>query len=281
MYISINQNTKTAYVVENNGDIAVIDLSDNTVTAEITGNYATKPAINPTTNYIYVYNSDTSEIDVIDSSSNSVINTIPITPSSSSNDSGHSTVTDPVENKIYVSTCSANTGTLYIIDGITNNILNTITLPVNVCVINMAINPNTHRLYVMQPNSDSGTTTATAYVLTTIDTTTDQIINEQELPQAANVANSTLTVDSINNEVFLTEGDDNTGNILIIDNDGNLITRSYNYTSPVDMLNSASNPSTGNVYTLNLLGLNIYNKYGFPIQTIPVPCSGDIDVTNI
>jgi YVTN family beta-propeller protein len=92
-------------------------------------------AANPNSNKIFVANTDSNNVSVIDGATNSVIDTIPV------GSGPHNVKVNPITNMIYVSLFS---GGISVIDGKTDTVVSTIS-GINPNAI--AINPNTNLIY--------------------------------------------------------------------------------------------------------------------------------------
>jgi YVTN family beta-propeller protein len=124
-------------------------------------------AINTVTNRIYILNQSGGTVDVLDGLTNSIVATVPVSPSISR------LAVNETTNKVYVIDPFA--GSLSIIDGTTNTVTGSVTFGVRIGAL--AINPLTNRIYVTTNRSAvnviTGLTNGTVSVL---DGTTNSIL---------------------------------------------------------------------------------------------------------
>jgi YVTN family beta-propeller protein len=146
--LAVNPTTHKLYVANGNsptGTVSVVDYytdSDNIFNYHITdirvGDTPQGVAINPRTNTVYISNTRSNSISVIDGTSDKVVKTIDI------DYSPFGMAFNPNTNKLYV----ANTegGTVSVIDGISNKVVKTVITGGS--PTNIAINPKTNMIYV-------------------------------------------------------------------------------------------------------------------------------------
>ncbi|MDR0884698.1 MAG: YncE family protein [Oscillospiraceae bacterium] len=269
--ITINQNTKLAYVTEYNGTMQVLNLNTNQVVTTIQGDFHGKAAVNPTTNYVYVADSDGQHLDVINAATNTVVAQIPTLGAP------YSVAVNPVTNKIYVSETDQNgAGYVQVIDGATNQVIKTI--PGFDQAYRIAVNPNTNKVYVTSENPNY-VNSANASLLTTIDGASDTISNQQQFQ--GYIYEGDIAVDTVNNQVTVASSY-SSGNTFLFDGNGNLVRRINNGSYYNDVYGAAVNPETGNTYEASQsTGLSIFNPDGNEMQVIPAPCAAAVDVTNL
>jgi len=100
-------------------------------------------ALNPVTNRVYVANSKSASVSVIDARTDSVVATVPV------DDWPWGVAVNPTTNRIYVTSSSDN---VTVIDGATNAVA---TVPAGAGSRAVAVNPATNRVYVANTWSDS------------------------------------------------------------------------------------------------------------------------------
>ncbi len=154
-------------------------------------------AVNPSTNRIYVANNGSSNVSVIDGTTNIVITTIPV----GSQPIG--VAVNPSTNRIYVANSSSSN--VSVIDGTTNTVIATI--PVGSQPIGVAVNPSTNRIYVAE-GQDNGD----VYVIDGTTNTGTAIV--PGLFTASGVA-----VNASTNRIYAANNDD--GNVYVIDGTNN------------------------------------------------------------
>jgi YVTN family beta-propeller protein len=159
-------------------------------TVPTTGFAPSALAINTVTNRIYILNQSSGTVDVLDGSTNTIVATVPVSPSIS-----HLAVNEST-NKIYVVDSFA--GSLSVIDGATSVVTATVTFGVRIGVL--AINPSTNRIYVTTSRSAvnviTGPTNGTVSVL---DGTTNSILADVPIAPFANA----LAVNAVTNRIYV------------------------------------------------------------------------------
>ena len=205
---------------------AFADTVTNTIPV---GTYPTANAVNPNTNMIYVSNTQSGTISVIDGTTNTVVSTINLltTP--------YGIAVNPTSNMIYVSENTAGQpnpkSAIQVIDGSTNQIIATITP--QLYPYDLRVNPTTNKIYVLENSGFrlSGPIGA----IQVIDSATNAItttINTEPLPDHG------ITLDSTKNMIYVYN--------MVIDGTTDTIT------SKIPDLCSyglAVNPSTNRLYS--------------------------------
>lgn len=152
--VDVNSTTGTIYVT--GGDsVGVWDSNWNRVTTITVGSTAVGIAVNATSNKIYVANSGSNNISVIDGTSNSVVATI-ADPNAAA---PVAVAVNPTTNTIYVANLHSDNVT--VIDGATGSVIETI--PVGTSPSGVAVDSQTNFTYVANAGnsqtSDSGNVT--------------------------------------------------------------------------------------------------------------------------
>ncbi len=217
------------------GDVVVIDGSNDTVTTRIPG--GKNPfalALNPVTNRIYVANDangSNATVRVIDGSSDTLVGS-PIGVGNSPN----ALAVNPVTNKIYV----INGNDLSVIDGVSNTIRTTTALPNNNLTA-IAVNPVTNFIYITGAQG-IGT-------LMAVNGATDTL----SLSGIALIGNSpsALAVNSLTNLIYVTDSAPRGGHVVVIDGSASPITRVDSITTGDGPGAVAVNPVTNRVYVAN------------------------------
>lgn len=114
--------------------------------------------VNPTTNLIYVANSDSGNVSVIDGKTNEVINTITV------EDFSNGVGINPITNRIYIA--NGGSDNVSVIDGSTNQVIDTVT--VGDSPSGIGVNSTTNRIYVANSVSNN---------VSVIDGSTNQVID--------------------------------------------------------------------------------------------------------
>jgi YVTN family beta-propeller protein len=123
--------------------LTVISGSSRQVVANVPlGGVPFAAAVNPATNLVYVTIPDSSVV-VVDGSTNTVTATIPAT-------TPYSIAVNPLTNLIYFISSSSATGAVGVIDGASNRVVGTISLSTSCCVVGIAVNTVTNRIYVAE-----------------------------------------------------------------------------------------------------------------------------------
>ena len=149
-------------------------------------------AVNPVTNKIYVTNSSSNTVSVIDGATNMVTETVIV------GDAPEPVALNPVTNKIYVGNAGANTMT--VIDGATNA---TATVVTGTFPTAIAVNPLTNRIYVANSFSNN---------VTVIDGATNGTVTV-----AADNLPSAIAVNPVTNRIYVATND----NVTVIDGASN------------------------------------------------------------
>lgn len=139
--IVLNENTNKVYVINRlSRSISIIDGNTNRIIKNISSEqFPTEIRVNPLTNKIYCATLS-NEVLVIDGKSNEVVKKIKVDPMP------FWLEINQVTNKIYVS--NSYSGTVSVIDGISDKILKTIEMPHNSSPVEMVVNSNTNKIYV-------------------------------------------------------------------------------------------------------------------------------------
>ena len=156
--VAVNPVTNKIYAVSVNGTssglLTVINGLDNSTTTPVrVGVNPFAVAANPVTNTIYVANAADSTVTVVDGNTNSVITTVPVGGSPVSLD------LNPLTNKIYV---AAQSGSLRVIDGVTNTPLTVATGNAQAVIVN----PVTNKIYLTNGAVVDGATNSISSVNT-------------------------------------------------------------------------------------------------------------------
>jgi YVTN family beta-propeller protein len=114
-------------------------------------------AVNPTTNRIYVTNSASNIVSVVDGLTNTIEANVTL------GSYPYGIAVNPETNLIYVATPRSNM--TYVIDGATNHIVDTLTIPKEFFPYFISVNPNINRFYVVGTNG----------VLDSFDSNTDEL----------------------------------------------------------------------------------------------------------
>lgn len=141
-YIAVNPNTNRIYVVNFTSDVVSVinGLTNEIEDTVVVGNKPYKMAANPTTNLIYVTHIGVMDwVSIIDGSNNTVTDSVHISWGV------YGVVVDPSVNRIYVGAI----GGIYVIDGSNNTVIATIDPLIVASPHGMAINPQSHRIYVI------------------------------------------------------------------------------------------------------------------------------------
>jgi YVTN family beta-propeller protein len=203
--------------------VSVSPLYAQTITTTIgTGTDPVTVAVNPITNKIYVANSFSNTVTIIDGMTNATVTvTVGTNPVA--------LAVDPVTNKIYV--VNVGTGDVTVIDGATNA---TSTVVVGSSPYAVAVNSVTNKIYVSNHQSNS---------VTVIDGATNATLTVPVGTHPYAVA-----VNPVTNRVYVTNQD--SSNVTVIDGANNTATtiRDSNAAAPVAV---AVNPVTNKIYVVN------------------------------
>ena len=148
-HIAVNPNTRLIYATEpslnNVHVINAVDIQDMNIID--TGFMLGDLAINPDTSRIYVVNTQTNALNIIDSSTNEVIDKVTF---SLNNTHLEKIVLNPATNTIYIAgsshTHTFSGSVIHVIDGSSNQIIDSIMLR-NMHLSSLAVNPNTNTIY--------------------------------------------------------------------------------------------------------------------------------------
>ncbi len=190
-------------------------------------------AANPTNNHIYAAQEDVPAIAVIDSSTNTIITTIPTAGFHIGSD------VNPVTNLIYVAQQFA--GSVKIIDGSTDTVVTDLAVPgLNGALGDLAINSATNRLYVIRADNND---------LAVFDAATNTLLTSIPLNCPASPC-SGIAINPITNRIYVTasQGDE----VYVIEGGSNSLIA----TVPVGdhPIGIAVNPTTNRVYVSNISG---------------------------
>ncbi|WLR42482.1 YncE family protein [Bacillus carboniphilus] len=156
--IAVNTNTNQVYIsFDNLGEITIFDEEQNVfITTFSVGTLPRGIAVNETTNKVYVASNN--NITVIDGQTNAITNTL--TPSGLLTNIA---VSENI-NKVYVT--SDGPDRVYILDGVTDNILETIT-GINISATSgVAVSENTNQVYFASDPNNIGVIDAISNVIT-------------------------------------------------------------------------------------------------------------------
>ncbi len=177
-------------------------------------------AINPVTNKIYVANTSSANVTVIDGATNSRTNV-------ATGNSPRAVAINPATNKIYVANNGSNNVT--VIDGVTNNVT---TVAAGDSPRAVAINPVTNKIYVTNQLSDNVTVIDGA-----TNTTTTLAVGSQPFAVAIN---------PVTNKIYVANR--NSANVTVIDGATNSRINVATGTNPTAV---AINPETNKIYVAN------------------------------
>ena len=153
------------------GSVSVIDLATNTVVDTVpVGEYPQGVAVNPAGTAVYVANSDSNEVTVIDTATRATT-TIPV------GDNPVGITVHPNGRRIYVANVDETVDTVWVIDRSTNTIIDKI--PCGTGSIALAVHPDGSVIYVS--NVMGGT-------VAVLDSKTDKVIDTIKLEPAADDA---------------------------------------------------------------------------------------------
>ncbi len=195
--------------------------SAQTVTATLSAGTSPYAAgANPVSNKIYVANSASSSVTVIDGASNS---TTTVAVGSGPN----AVAVNPVANKIYVANSASNSVT--VIDGASNSVT---TVTVGSSPVAVAVNPVTNKIYVANSASNS---------VTVIDGASNSVTTVTVGSSPVAVA-----VNPVTNKIYVANSASNS--VTVIDGASNSVTTVTVGSSPVAV---AVNPVTNKIYVAN------------------------------
>jgi YVTN family beta-propeller protein len=177
-------------------------------------------AVNPVTNKVYVANSGSSNVTVIDGATN---DTATVTVGSHPG----AVAVNPVTNRIYVA--NNNSNNLTVIDGATND---TTTVTAGTVPYAVAVNPVTNRIYVVNRYSNN---------LTVIDGATNDATTV-----TAGANPNAVAVNPVTNKIYVANS--GSGNVTVIDGATNATTTMAAGMTPSGI---AVNPVTNRVYVAN------------------------------
>ncbi|WP_348270052.1 putative Ig domain-containing protein [Edaphobacter paludis] len=230
--VAVNPVTNQVYVTNSGGNtVSVINGATNTVAATVTLGSGSAPyaiAVNPVTNQVYVANNATSgTVSVIDGATNTLTATLTV------GSQPDAVAVNPVTNQVYVAN---NTGTVSVIDGVTNS---TTTLTVVGNPHAVAVNSVTNQVYVANLSN----------TLSVIDGATNTLVSTVTVgsnPYA-------VAVNPVTNHIYVANLTSNT--VSVIDGVSNTITATIGVGSQPDAL--AVNPVTDRIYVANSGGSKV------------------------
>lgn len=132
--IAVNPDTSRLYIANFNGDLQVIDTDSDTVVKTFEAINAWWPAVNRTTNRVYVAQWSRRQVAVVDGATNAILAEIDVAT--------HPTnvAVNPVTNRVYV---NSEDEEIFVIDGDTNEIIDRISVGASY----IAVNPTTNTIY--------------------------------------------------------------------------------------------------------------------------------------
>jgi YVTN family beta-propeller protein len=162
----VDDATQTMYVTEQAaGDVAVVDLTTNTITAHITvGANPTAITYNPDSGKLYVTNVGPDVISVIDPATNAVVDTI-ATPHPADNAFVGKIAVNTVTNRLYIPVLTDGPNDqLMVVDGTNDSLIATINIPsINSSVaigldngVSLAVDEATNTIYVSEGTANIG-----------------------------------------------------------------------------------------------------------------------------
>jgi YVTN family beta-propeller protein len=153
--VAVNSVTNKIYVACNGGGVTVIDGTNNsTVNLTNTSGSPFELAVNEATNKIYVVPSNSSVITVIDGTNNSSTSV----SAAAGGDDPQQVAVDSGTNLIYVAACGTGCeggDNVFVIDGSDNSTTGIPTPSAN--TVDIAVNPVTHKVYVVNHDSNDVT----------------------------------------------------------------------------------------------------------------------------
>ena len=203
--------------------------SDNNSTLNLftIGKSPASVVVNQNTNTVYVANSESNSVSVIDGSTNSIVNIIAV----GKKPLGISINT--VTNMIYL--INTNSGTISVINGSTNSIVKTIDL--NGVPFGIDVNPISNKIYVIDPFS----------TINYIDGNSNKVTNKIKMdgnPQR-------ISVNPVTNMMYVTESN----SVSVIDESTNSIVKKIQLDSDSVPIAITTNPVTNMIYVTD-------SKYG-------------------
>jgi YVTN family beta-propeller protein len=235
-YISVNPMTNMVYASSfDNNTISVIDGETQKVKDIITVNK--KPSfisVNPMTNMIYVSNFGNDSISVIDGKSHEVLKDIKIMDA-------YDISVDPNTNRIYVSgyNYTSYSGSILIIDGITNDVVEDITLDYAPTAV--SVNPNTNRIYAAVYDSISVIDGNTNSIVI------DMSIDENLIDLSVNPETNMIYISDLDsNIIHIVNGEDNRKEEVVMAGP-----EPHGIKVKQDPSNMAINPNTSMIYIAN------------------------------
>lgn len=192
--VGINPITNRIYVAnQNSNDVSVIDGATNLEVARVpVETFPTGVGVNPTTNRIYVSNYVSGTVSVIDGATNAT-NTVRLEPDALALGVG----VNPNTNRIYVASDRSEIDGVFVIDGITQNVVNTI--DVERTPVEIAVNNVTNTVYVT--NQDQ---------MIVIDGATDTVTTTVTM----GIFLQGVAVNTVRNRVYVTNMSSNTVNVV-------------------------------------------------------------------
>lgn len=221
------------------GALILVSLafSQKVLTTIQIGGFTGTPAVNTATNMIYVPNTTTGDVAVIDGKTNKIVTTIPVGVSPYA-----IAVANPVTNLIYVAAGDADQY-IAVIDGSTNTVIETIPVPE---VGLLAVNEAANLIYFQEARA----------TLAVLDGATNQVTNSVVLSTSCCI--QSMVYSPFTNRIYGTLGiSDN----LAIINAADLSFTTVYFEGNVDIYGLAADSTSGRVYLGNasLEGLYVVN----------------------
>jgi YVTN family beta-propeller protein len=203
--VAVNPTTNTIYVASyDSSTVSVIDgtiTNDTTISGPTSGlepeeiAVRSKPndvAVNPTTNTIYVAESGSNTVSIIEGKTNNEVRRVPI------EGAPISVAVNPTTNTIYVA--SYDSSTVSVIDGKTNSVMGSITMD-GLSPTSVAVNPNTNTIYVASYDSST---------VSVIDGKTNSVMGKLPLKGAP----SDVAVNPTTNTIYVAKEDNDSLSII-------------------------------------------------------------------
>jgi YVTN family beta-propeller protein len=197
--IDDNPTTGTIYVTVG-GAVDVWDINFNLIATIPVGSAPNGVAVNATSNKIYVANSSSNNLSVIDGTSNSVVATITdpnaVAPVA--------VAVNPTTNTIYVANSQSNN--VSIIDGATNTV--TATIPVGASPSGVAVESQTNFIYVANAGNSQSGDPGNITVIDDAKQTTTTLTDSKAVSPVA------VTANSVTNKIYVANSGSN--NVTVI-----------------------------------------------------------------
>ncbi len=228
---AFDPSTGTAYFTDTSGNLAVIDAATGTLKTTVsygpgTGNGYVVMGLNDVTHKIYAANNSPNTVSVIDTTTNTVIGTIPVAGEPDG------VAVDSSTNTIYI---AGDLGVLSVIDGATDTVVHTVA--VGPGSISAAVDP-VHDL-VYTTNLGDGT-------VSVVDTLTNTVAHTIPLPGGAGQG---VVADPATGKAYVSATD---GNVYVIDGSTGTV---------IDMILGGSAPFAGTIdAATNTLFIPDYNN---------------------